>query len=109
MLRSFFILLPLTALASALQMIVATFARSYKEAQTYLSFLMILPVVPGVVLSMVPFKPEAWMMCIPALGEQLLIHRLGWATRFDLEGLTRAEYSPGATIGSADGASSSPG
>lgn len=32
---------------------------------------------------------------------QLLIHRLGWATRFDLEGLTRAEYSPGATIGSA--------
>jgi hypothetical protein len=32
---------------------------------------------------------------------QLLIHRLGWATRYDLAGLTSVEYSPGVTIGSA--------
>jgi hypothetical protein len=31
---------------------------------------------------------------------QLLVHRLGWATKFDLEKLTSAEVSPGATMGS---------
>lgn len=33
-------------------------------------------------------------------GETLLVHRLGWTTRFDLSRLTRAEFSPGATAGS---------
>lgn len=32
---------------------------------------------------------------------KLLIHRLGWATRFDLADLTRVEANPGATMGSA--------
>ena len=32
---------------------------------------------------------------------QLLIHRLGWSTKFDLSELTAAEFSPGATLGSA--------
>jgi len=30
----------------------------------------------------------------------LLIHRLGWATRYDLSSLVRVEVNPGATIGS---------
>ena len=34
------------------------------------------------------------------LDGQLLIHRLGWATKFDLSDLTSVEFSPGATIGS---------
>ena len=31
---------------------------------------------------------------------ELLIHRLGWATRFDLSRLSRVEFSPGAMMGS---------
>lgn len=31
---------------------------------------------------------------------RLLIHRLGWATKFDLANLTRVEVEPGATMGS---------
>jgi hypothetical protein len=31
---------------------------------------------------------------------KLLIHRLGWATKFDLADLTRVEATPGATMGS---------
>jgi len=31
---------------------------------------------------------------------KLLIHRLGWATTYDLANLTSAEVSPGATVGS---------
>jgi hypothetical protein len=33
-------------------------------------------------------------------GGRLLIHRLGWATKFDLARLTRVEATPGATMGS---------
>ncbi|MGD8816102.1 MAG: PH domain-containing protein [Acidobacteriota bacterium] len=31
---------------------------------------------------------------------KLLVHRLGWSTKFDLAKLTEVEYSPGATLGS---------
>ena len=72
----FVLMLPLTALASAMQMIVATFARSFKEAQTYLSFFMVILVIPGTVLSIMPLKAKAWMMLIPAFSEQLLIGKL---------------------------------
>ena len=72
----FLLMLPLTALASAMQMIVATFARSFKEAQTYLSFFMVILVIPGTVLSIMPLKAKAWMMLIPAFSEQLLIGKL---------------------------------
>ena len=72
----FLLVLPLTALASAAQMIVATFARSFKEAQTYLSFFMVVLVIPGTVLSIMPLKAKAWMMLIPAFSEQLLIGKM---------------------------------
>jgi len=70
------LMLPLTALASAMQMIVATFARSFKEAQTYLSCLMVVLVIPGTVLSIMPLKAKAWMMLLPAFSEQLLIGKM---------------------------------
>ncbi len=34
------------------------------------------------------------------LNGQLLVHRLGWATKFDLSTLSSVESSPGATLGS---------
>jgi hypothetical protein len=34
------------------------------------------------------------------VDDRLLIHRLGWSTKFDLSELTAAEFSPGATLGS---------
>jgi hypothetical protein len=34
------------------------------------------------------------------LEGRLLVHRLGWATKFDLSTLSSAEVSPGATLGS---------
>jgi len=72
----FLLMLPLTALASAAQMIVATFAKSFKEAQTYLSFFMVVLVIPGTVLSIMPLQAKAWMMLIPAFSEQLLIGKM---------------------------------
>ena len=52
---------PMALLASALQMFVATFARSFKEAQTYVSLLLIVPMLPGLVTAVYPLQTAAWM------------------------------------------------
>ncbi len=66
-------LAPLLCFGSAVQMLASTFARSFKEAQTYLSMLVLVPALPGTLLSIAPFKPQTWMYAVPALGQQLLM------------------------------------
>jgi len=56
---------PDDAAGCLLQMIVATLTRSYKEAQTYLGFMPIIPALPGLVLAISPVKVKWWMMTIP--------------------------------------------
>jgi sodium transport system permease protein len=68
--------LPLMLLAGALQMILASFARSFKEAQNYLQFLPLIPALPGMFLAFVPVKTKLWMMLIPTFGQQLLINQV---------------------------------
>jgi len=72
----FGITLPMMLLAAALQIIIATFTRSFKEAQNYLSLLPLVPALPGMFLAFVPVKPELWTMLIPTFGQQLLIIQL---------------------------------
>ena len=67
------LVLPLAPLASAAQLFVATFARSFKEAQTWLSLLLFIPMIPGFIASVVPIRPEVWMYAMPPLAQQLLI------------------------------------
>lgn len=63
--------LPLIVLLAALQSMVAAFAKSYREAQTYLSLLMLVPILPSVVLMIVPLKPQNWMYAVPLLGQHM--------------------------------------
>ena len=57
-------------------MIIATFTKSFKEAQNYLSILPLIPAVPGMVLVFLPLKIRLWMMLIPTFGQQLLINQV---------------------------------
>jgi len=75
-LRFLLLLLPLVLLAPALQMLLALFARSFKEAQTQLSLLMLLPMLPGLLLSFQSFEPKPWMRIVPILAEQILMRDL---------------------------------
>jgi sodium transport system permease protein len=70
------IVLPIVLFASGLQMIIATNSRSFKEAQTTLGLLAILPGLPGLFLAFVPVKSTLWMMLIPTFGQQLLINQV---------------------------------
>jgi sodium transport system permease protein len=65
--------LPMIALLAALQSMVAAFAKSYREAQTYLSLLMMVPILPSIMLMVMPIKPQDWMYAVPLLGQHLCI------------------------------------
>ncbi len=68
--------LPMILLAASLQIIIATFTRSFKEAQNYLSYLPLIPALPGMILAFMPLKIQLWMMLIPTFGQQLLINQV---------------------------------
>jgi len=72
----FLIALPIMPLAAALEVAIATFTRSVKEAQNYISFLTIIPALPGMFLALVPVKTELWAMLVPTFGQQLLINQV---------------------------------
>lgn len=66
-------LLPLAAFAAAVQLTISTFCRTSKEAQTYLSMLIFVPM--GVAMFMVFLAPHPswWLLCVPILGQQALL------------------------------------
>ena len=70
------VMLPLVVLIATLQTLAAAFAKSFREAQTYLSLLMFVPAVPTMMLSLFPVKTEAWMYAVPLMGQQIVITRL---------------------------------
>lgn len=71
----FLICLPIVFLASSIQMVVASFARSTKEAGTYLPFIALVPSLPGLALAFFSVKPSLWAMLIPTFGQQILINQ----------------------------------
>ena len=75
-LRSGLLMVPLVMCFAALQTVVAAYAKSYREAQTYLSLLMLLPMIPSVLLMVSPMKGELWMSATPLLSQNLLIMEL---------------------------------
>jgi sodium transport system permease protein len=68
------VVVPLAPLIVSIQMYVATFAKSFKEAQSYLSFLMMAQMVPGMMATMNPTAARAWWMYyVPWIGQQSLL------------------------------------
>ncbi len=66
------LILPLALLLSAVVLCASTFARSFKEAQSYLSMLMLVPMLPGIVSTMYPLANRPWLAPIPVLGQYAL-------------------------------------
>jgi sodium transport system permease protein len=66
------LILPLALFLSALVMFASTFARSFKEAQSYLGMLMMLPMLPGLVSTLYPLNDRAWLAPVPVLGQYAL-------------------------------------
>jgi len=94
-LRSGLLMVPLVMVFAALQTIVAAYAKSYREAQTYLSLLMLLPMLPSVILMINPMKAETWMAAVPLLSQNVLIMELA---RGEVVELARFALSFGASL-----------
>ena len=70
---AFLVLLPFVLLGASLMTLVASFTKSYKEAQTWLSFLMLLPTLPILVVALLTLRPRTEYMFIPSLSQHLLL------------------------------------
>ena len=67
---------PLTLFAASLLTIVSAFSKSYKEAQTYLSFVIIIPTLPLIITQIVGIEPSLGSMFVPSLGQSILISQI---------------------------------
>ncbi len=69
----FTLLIPMALLAASLQMLVSLFAKTFKEAQSYLGLLPMLPMLPIMVTMFRDVKTAPWMYSVPILGQQQLV------------------------------------
>jgi sodium transport system permease protein len=83
--RVFLAVAPFTLVAAALLTVVASFTRTYKEAQSWLGLVLLVPTVPIALASVLEIAPEAPLMLVPSLSQHLLI-----------QGLIRGEPLPAA-------------
>jgi sodium transport system permease protein len=70
------VMAPLVAMLSIVQMLLASFAKTFREAQTYLGLSNFALVIPSVVLMAVPLKEQLWLHAIPIVGQQAALLRM---------------------------------
>ncbi len=70
------VVVPFAAMTSALQMLICTYGRSYREAQTYVSYLAtVVSFVPVIVL-FTGMKDSLWQLAVPVLAQQVVLGRV---------------------------------
>jgi sodium transport system permease protein len=73
---AFVMLLPLGLLGASLMTVVASFTRSFREAQIWLTVLLFVPTVPIIFAAIFQLAPETKYMWIPSLSHHLMITSL---------------------------------
>lgn len=68
--------LPFVAVGAALLTVIASFTRTYKEAQTWLSAVLLVPTLPIAIAGLLDVKANALLMTVPSLSQHLLIQGL---------------------------------
>jgi sodium transport system permease protein len=71
-------------MTAGLQMLISTYGRSYREAQTYVSYVATLVSFVPLVVLFSGLKDAFWQLWVPVLGQQVVLTRivrgdaLGW-------------------------------
>lgn len=79
--------LPFVLVGAALLTVVASFTRSYKEAQTWLGVVLLVPTLPIAIAGLLDVKPSALLMMVPSLSQHLV-----------MQGLLRSEPLPASYV-----------
>ena len=72
-LQIFTVSVPLMLFGAALLTVAASFAKSYKEAQTYLTIVVLIPTLPLVITQLLNLQPSDALMLIPSISQASLI------------------------------------
>ncbi len=70
------VIAPLALLAASSETLVAAFSKSFREAQTWLGMMMILPALPAIILLINPVKPAVWMYWTPLVSQHVVIGQI---------------------------------
>jgi sodium transport system permease protein len=73
LLRILLVISPVAILAAALLTLLASFAKSYREAQSYMGLVILIPMIPSLIFMANPIRAEAWMMTVPLFSQNILI------------------------------------
>ena len=70
------ITLPFAAMTAGLQMLICTYGRSYREAQTYVSYLATVASFVPVIVLFSGMKDALWQLAVPVLAQQMVLSRV---------------------------------
>lgn len=70
------VLIPILLIGACLLTLIAASVKSVKEAQSYMSILMMLPIIPTIILMANPVKNQLWMFAVPFLSQNQMILKL---------------------------------
>lgn len=69
-------LVPIVLFAAALQMLLSMFSKTFKEAQSYIGLMTILPILVVMPSLTGAVNDEEWMLFVPLLGQKQLLDRV---------------------------------
>jgi sodium transport system permease protein len=90
---AFLLLAPFALLGAFLMTLVASFTKTYKEAQTWLGLLLIVPTLPVAIATMLSVQPSQALMWVPSMSQHLLITALIRSDPIDFLMLTQSVIS----------------
>ena len=70
---AFLLLVPFALVGASLMTLVASFTKSFKEAQTWVSVVLFAPTMPILIVSILMVRPSTLLMFIPSLSQHLLL------------------------------------
>ena len=79
----YIVMLPFAALGAGVMTIVASYTKSFREAQTYTSIAMVAPPLPIILVVLNPVQPSWPLMLVPSLSQHLLVTELVKGEAFD--------------------------
>lgn len=79
----YIVMLPFATLGAGVMTIIASYSKSFREAQTYTSIAMVAPPLPIILVVLNPVQPSLPLMLVPSLSQHLLVTELVKGEAFD--------------------------
>ena len=71
--KMFLLASPFVLLGASLMTVVASFTRSYREAQSWLTFVLLVPTMPIIFAGLMSVRPSMKLMMLPSMSQHLLM------------------------------------